>query len=69
LLPQTLIPVQVIAGGRDWTVPGERVLSYWPAAALQARHPQRGPFHVGGRAERLAGLVINWWQQADAACW
>ena len=38
-----------------------------PAAAQQARHPRRGPLHLGRRPGEYAALVTSWWSEGHAA--
>ena len=61
--------MQVIAGGRDWTVPptnGYFLTDRLPHCRLDILNA--GHFTWEYAPNDYAGLVINWWQQADPAC-
>jgi pimeloyl-ACP methyl ester carboxylesterase len=66
LLPQTLTPVQIIAGGRDWAVPpvnGYFLADRLPHSRLDILNA--GHFTWEDAPNEFAGLVIDWWQRAD----
>jgi pimeloyl-ACP methyl ester carboxylesterase len=68
LLPQTLIPVQIIAGGRDWAVPpvnGYFLADRLPHSRLDILNA--GHFTWEDAPNEFARLVIDWWRRADAA--
>jgi len=67
LLPQTQIPVQVIAGGRDWAVPpvnGYFLADRLPHSKLDILNAAH--FTWEDAPDDYAELIISWWHQAEA---